>query len=82
MPRPHCVVCRPVIQQVEDNAWQYGDVYNVSVGWTQVSAFVDRAVLSRCGGVTHSIHFDQRQVHLQADLPQDADITQAAAPFC
>ena len=53
---------RPVISQLSADAWGYGEVYNVSVGWTQTTAYIDMAVLIKSGGVTHSVHFDQRMV--------------------
>ena len=53
---------RPQIGAVESNSWAWGEAYNVSVSWTQAVASVDRAVLYRCGGVTHSVHWDMRQV--------------------
>ena len=53
---------RPVISALQDATWQYGEAYNVSVAWKDLPSLVDRAVLSRSGGVTHSVHFDARQV--------------------
>ena len=53
---------RPQIALLESTAWAWGEAYNVSVTWSLTPAAVDRAVLYRCGGVTHSVHWDMRQV--------------------
>ena len=53
---------RPQILELESNSWAWGEAYNVTVAWSQAVAIVDRAVLYRCGGVTHSVHWDMRQV--------------------
>ena len=62
---------RPTIAGISNASPAYGATFSVTFGYTQTTSApaIDRVVLNRIGGSTHSVHFDQRQVlspHLQS----------------
>ena len=57
---------RPVIQSVMTTTPAYGADLTISLGWTNGTGSVSRAVLLRQGGVSNSLHIDSRQVRSRA----------------
>ena len=55
---------RPTITGISNTSPAYGATFAVTFGYTQTSSApaINRVVLARIGGSTHSVHFDQRQV--------------------
>ena len=54
---------RPTIVSVSSQSPAYGGTLTIVFGSSQAAALtIQRVVLNRCGGVTHSTHFDARQV--------------------
>ena len=55
---------RPVIQSITSVAPAYGSALTIAFGWTNGAGTISRAVIVRQGGISGSMHFDQRQVQL------------------
>lgn len=53
---------RPVIQSVTSLTPAYGGAITIAFGWSNGTGTLSRAVLVRQGGISDSMHFDQRQV--------------------
>ena len=54
-------VSRPIIRSLSSTSPGYGASVTVVFGWTGPAGTVNRVVVNRVGGVTHSLHVDQRQ---------------------
>ena len=54
-------VSRPIISSLSNNSPGYGASVNINFAWTGAAGTVNRVVVNRVGGVTHSLHVDQRQ---------------------